>query len=154
MGTPSAHPKSIILDYCWACGARFVSEGGTETRHDHHLVPRAYGGADGPTVTLCTKDHTKLHAIAVSMKANKPYFMQLTGETQQTKQRLMYMANVVYNSELATRNDPNKAAQACVTLNQKHKAMIDRLKQATNSRSREAVLLAALEHLYNRKFPH
>jgi len=153
MGQPTDHPKTINLDFCWVCNARFVGQGGTETRHDHHMVPRAYGGNDGPTVTVCTKHHTKLHVIAVCIKAKKPYFEQLKGEPQEIIKKLMYLATIVVDAEMATRNDPNKQAQVNITLNRKHKIMIDRLKTGTNCKSREAVLLYALEALYHKTFP-
>ena len=37
--------------------------------HQHHVIPREYGGENGPTVTLCGDCHTKIHAEAESVLA-------------------------------------------------------------------------------------
>jgi hypothetical protein len=153
MGQPTKHPQSIAWDRCWVCETRFVESGGTEQCHHHHVIPQAFGGTDGPTVSLCDSDHNRLHRIAVCLKGGKPYFTLITGEKPEAIKKLLYLANAVYNAELATRNDPNKAASAMVTLNARHKAMIDKLKSINPKlKSREAVLLCALESLYSKHF--
>jgi len=126
---------------------------GPMVRHVHHMVPRAYGGVDGPTITLCDSDHNTLHKIAVALKANKSYYTHLQGADSEQRRKLVYLANIVYNAELETRNDPNKSASAMVTLTARHKFMVDKLKKVYPShRSREAVLLIALEKLFNQHF--
>lgn len=45
---------------CAACGAN-------ECLHEHHLVPRVHGGADLPTVMLCTRCHGLVHGVHFSM---------------------------------------------------------------------------------------
>lgn len=153
MGQPTKHPQSIALDHCWICKVRFIEAGGTEQCHHHHVIPQAFGGTDGPTVSLCDSHHNKLHRIAVHLKSGKAYFPLLVGEPKENVQGLLYLANAVYNAELATRNDPNKSASAMVTLNARHKAMIDQLKTINpRLRSREAVLLCALESLHSKHF--
>ena len=153
MGTPTKHPQSISLPHCWICSARFIEAGGTEQCHHHHVIPQAFGGTDGPTVSLCDSHHNKLHRIAICLKSEKSYFSVITGEDSAHVQKLLYLANAVHNAELATRNDPNKAASAMVSLDARHKAMIDKLKTINPKlRSREAVLICALESLYARHF--
>lgn len=153
MGEPSKHPKSIVLDHCWICGARFVGKGGVEQREDHHIIPCAYGGVDGPTVTLCTTHHSKLHDIAVARKSGRNYQTSLMGEPPQNVKHLLWLANQVVNAELAVRNDPNKAASVTITLNARGKMQVDQLKHVyPKARSREAILLLALEHLYSKHF--
>ncbi len=153
MGLPSKHPSSIVLDWCWVCNEKFVGRGGTSICEEHHIVPRAYGGTDGPTVSLCDTHHSKLHRIAVCLKTKKPFFEILRNEGPDTTKKLLYLANAVYNAELVTRNDPNKAASAILSLNAKHKEMIDRLRKVyPQAKSREALLLLALEALHARHF--
>ncbi len=153
MGQPSKHPSTILLPHCWVCEALFVAHGGTEIPEEHHVIPCAYGGTDGPTISLCDTHHSKLHRIAVALKASKPFFQILQGEDPGKSKKLLYMANAVYNAELATRNDPNKAASAVLSLNARHKNMIDKLKKIyPQAKSREAVLLVALEALHARHF--
>lgn len=153
MGQPTKHLQTIVLEHCWVCQARFTEFGGSAVVEHHHVIPQAYGGTDGPTVSICDSHHSKLHLIAVSMKASKPYFSNLTGESPDRIKKILYLANAVYSAELATRNDPNKAASAMVTLNAKHKQMIDQLKSVhPRLKSREAVLLYALETLHAKHF--
>lgn len=54
--------KSIILDHCWACKTK-------EGLHNHHVIPQAYGGVDGPLVTLCGTHHTLIHEVALKNQA-------------------------------------------------------------------------------------
>lgn len=153
MGTPSKHKASIVLSHCWICQARFLGDGGTEPREDHHMIPRASGGVDGPTVTLCDSHHSKTHALATALKFSKPYFGILRGESTERSKKLLYLANLIHNADLATRNDPNKAATAVLILNARHKNMVDMLKKIyPQAKSREAILLLALEALYTKSF--
>lgn len=153
MGKPSNHPSSIVLDHCWICSAKFTGNGGSAVREDHHVVPRAFGGVDGPTVTLCENHHGKLHRIAVALKAGKPYFENLQHEDIYKVKKLLYLANQVYNAELVMRNDPNKAASVMMTLNARHRGMVDSVKKIyPQAKSREAVFLLALEALYSKHF--
>lgn len=146
------HPHSKILQHCWVCETRFVGHGGTEQRHDHHVFPRAYGGVDGPEVSVCDGHHSALHRIAEQLIHEKPYYQFLRGETPQRTQRLMYLATRIHEMYLITKNDPNKATSVSMVLNAKHKHMIDALKPVLGVRSREAVLLKALETLHSRHF--
>ena len=147
--------KSITLDHCWVCLQRFtdVHPPGPMLRHEHHMVPRAYGGADGPTISLCDSHHNALHKVAICLINKKPYFTHTQGATDEQKSKLLYLANIVFNAELKARNDPNKLASAMVSLDQKHKLMIDRLQKVyPKARSREKLLLLALEVLHAKHF--
>lgn len=142
-----------MLDHCWICGARFVGHGGVEQREDHHVIPCAYGGVDGPTVTLCTTHHSKLHDIAVARKSGRDFQTSLLGETADATKHLLWLANQVYQAEQTMRDDPNKATSVTVTLNAKARQQVDQLKHVyPKARSREAVLLLALEHLHRKHF--
>lgn len=154
MGTANTdHPKTLCLDHCWVCKAHFTDSGGKENRHEHHLVPSAYGGRDGPTVSLCDGHHNKLHRIAECLMRNKPHFVLLKGEPQAHVRPLMYLANVVKNAWLEVRNDPNKAASVMLVLNREQRLMIDKLKAVyPKAKSRPAVLAIALQTLYNKHF--
>lgn len=144
----------LIFDYCWVCNAPFTDAvpPGKEIRHHHHMVPRAFGGVDGPQVSLCDGHHNKLHKIAVAWKGSKPHFMLVQGEIPEVVKKLEYLASIVYNAELQTRNDPNKQAAVMIHLNARQKQMIDRLKTVYSKSSRPALLELALESLYRKHF--
>lgn len=94
---------TLLLDYCWLCGAR-KSHTATE---EHHIVPRCYGGEQGPTVTLCSSCHTRAHEAAESLYKGNPY---VPYASQAERERCLYLATVIVNSRLAIENsnDPNK----------------------------------------------
>lgn len=147
--------KPIVLEHCWVCLQRFtdVNPPGPMLRHEHHMVPRAYGGVDGPTISLCDSHHNTLHKIATCLINKKTYYAHLQGTTDEQKSKLIYLANIVFNAELQARNDPNKLASAMVSLDQRHKTMIDKLQKVyPKARSREKLLLLALEKLYGAHF--
>lgn len=145
--------KSIELDHCWVCSAVFIEHGGKAILNRHHVIPQAYGGVDGPTVTLCDTHHATLHQIAVALKAEKPYFQFIQNATPDEAKKLLYLGTVVYNAELATRNDPNKAAVVILQLNYKQKEMLRKLKSVyPKARSKASILQIALENLYNKNF--
>lgn len=147
--------ESKRLDYCWVCEQRFtdVNPPGPASREEHHLVPQAYGGADGPTVSLCANHHSALHTIAVHMKSGKPYHEILGGHDNIQQAKLLKLAEIVYNSEQATRNDPNKRVLVTLNLTRQQDVMIQRLKKVyPQAKGRSDVLLLALTALYQRHF--
>ena len=146
------HPRSVILPHCWVCEVKFVGSGGTEQRHDHHVFPQAYGGVDGPEVSVCDSHHSKLHRIAECLIYEKPYHQFLRGESQERVKKLLYLATRIHQMYLVVKNDPNKATSTTMTLTARSQKMIDQLKPVLGVRSREAVLLKALEALYSRHF--
>lgn len=155
MSSATNHPKTILLDYCWICECKFVGFGGTEIRHDHHIVPRAYGGVDGPTVTICDTHHSKTHRLAESLMHNKQKdrYQLLLGEPAPQVKKLLYLADVIRNAWLATKNDPNKLAQVTLTLNRDQQLMVTKLKAIyPKAKSRNAILDIALQSLYNKHY--
>jgi hypothetical protein len=153
MSTPSKHPQTIALPHCWVCGALFIEHGGVEHTEHHHIIPQAYGGADGPTVSLCEKHHQSLHKIALCLKGNKPHFMLLANHTQEQRTKLMFLATRVHEAEQLTRNDPNKRAMLVLSLDREMTKMIDDLKTVLPGvKSREAVVRSAVKSLWNRHF--
>lgn len=146
------HPKSMILPHCWICEVKFTDNGGTEQRHDHHILPRAYGGTDGPEVSICDGHHSTVHRIGECLMHEKPYHQYLRGEPPLRVQRIMYLASRIHEIYLLTKNDPNKAVTVTMVLSAKHRNMIDQLKPVLGVRSREAAFIQALESLYKRHF--
>lgn len=137
---PSNHPQTIALGHCYVCKRHFKNG---VVKEEHHIIPRAYGGLRGPTVTLCADHHTLVHNLAdTAITKWHPLLINLTPEGRKLASRL---AEVIINAKAATSDDPNKYAVVNVTLNGQQKEMTDTLKSLFNLRSREAVLLKALE---------
>lgn len=51
--------ETLVLDHCWVSGEK-------QGLHEHHVVPRSYGGTNGPTVTVCATIHNLIHTVASS----------------------------------------------------------------------------------------
>lgn len=147
--------KSMFLPHCWVCERRFIDSNppGHVTRNDHHIVPKAAGGVDGPQVSLCSDHHDALHKIALRLAAKKPYFDLVNEETDDQKKKLYWLATVVHNAFAATKNDPNKKVAAIVELDRKQQDMITQLMNVyPQAKSREAILALALEALFSKHF--
>lgn len=143
--------KSMILDHCWVCNTKFAPKGPAHEER-HHIVPRAYGGEDGPMVSLCDTCHTRLHKTAVALSSNKPTYLLLQGLNPEAQKRIYYLASCVVNAKAATENDPNKKTMVTLQLSGQETQKLDQLKRALNVPSRSAVILAAVESLYKRTF--
>ena len=143
--------KSMILDHCWICGAKFAPKGPAQ-EEQHHIVPRAYGGSDGPVVSLCDTCHTRLHKAALAIESNNPVFQFTTGLNQDQIQKLLYLSTCVVNAKLATKNDPNKRSVVVLQFTGKETEQLDALKKVLGAKSRMAVIKAAIFALYNKHF--
>lgn len=143
--------KSMVLDHCWVCNAKFAPQG-TAQEEQHHIVPRAYGGSDGPVVSLCDTCHTRLHKAALCIEGNKPVYPFVNGLTQDQQQKLLYLSTCVVNAKLATKNDPNKQSMVVLHFTRQETDQLDRLKKSLGLKSRMAVIKTAILSLYNKRF--
>ena len=141
---------SQILPHCWICGRRFTDSGGTALREDHHLIPRAYGGVDGPVVSICDSHHTKVHKIAVRILAGKSHVDLLEKATYD--QKILWLASLVVKASRAAKQDPNKRVEASVSLNGEQQVKLDALCRKLGL-SRTKTLAYLIEEGYARHFP-
>lgn len=141
---------SKILPYCWICEERFVDSGGKALREDHHLVPRAYGGVDGPVVSICDPHHQRVHAIANKLLHNKEYKHLL--ENPSYDQKMLWLASIIVRAQRSVKDDPNKKALVTLSLTgvqqEKLTALCRKLKM-----NRAKALAFLLEEGYVRHFP-
>lgn len=150
--------RTLKLPFCWVCGKRFVADGGTDPsliRNEHHVVPRAYGGENGPTVTLCSADHDLLHALATRLIAgDAPQGHQLLrGLNAARAARVLYLAGVVCDADRATAGDPNRRFLLSLELHPTYRAKLDALKAALSCRSNRDVLQHLVDAEYQKRFP-
>jgi len=148
--------KTITLPHCWVCGDRFndlPASPGTAMREEHHVIPRAAGGTDGPTVSLCETHHQMLHKVAMGKDAKRylfhPLIQALPNREQQNK--VVYLATVVHNAFKATKDDPNKQRKVIVTVDQELSTQLQQL-NTIYKKGNEALLKYALAELYKRHF--
>lgn len=101
---------------------------------------------------MCDAHHSALHRIAECLIHEKPFFQFLRGEDKVRQRRLMYLATRIHTMWLVAKDDPNKATSTSLTLTARSQKMIDDLKPVLGVKSREAVLLKALEMIHGRYF--
>lgn len=140
--------EHMFLDHCWVCKQKF---GHSVKQQDHHIIPRAYGGTDGPQVSLCSAHHTALHEIALKLYSKKPYFDFLTRDPAQD-QKLLWLASTAYNARLLTENDPNKKPLLVESISKETMSKLKALKTIYPKTSRAKLLEAAVNALYSRHF--
>lgn len=139
--------EHIFLDGCWVCSAKF---GPSLKEERHHLIPRAYGGTDGPQVSLCDSHHTALHNIALRLYSERSFTDLLTSIPDQDN-RLIYLGQVVYKARLLTENDPNKRRVEVVPLTGDTFRKLVKLK-TIHKGSRSKLIELAICQMYARHF--
>jgi hypothetical protein len=140
--------QTTILPYCWVCKVPFDS---SNQREDHHIIPRAYGGVDGPQVSLCDSHHTALNNIALRLYSKRPFTELLTKYEDQNK-KLLWLASVVCNARIATENDPNKKQVLVISPKGETLLQLKQLKKVYGNVSRERLIEFAVNKLYNTHF--
>lgn len=157
---------TVVQDSCWVCNRKFIDSGGTDPsviRNQHHVVPQAAGGKDGPTVSLCSAHHDLLHWVAEKASSHRRLvndFQRLAGEIDNlltglpgaSKARVIYLADIVTRAFAATANDPNKRTGLVINATPEFISKLDSLKRALGAGSRESALILIVEESYSRRF--
>lgn len=141
--------QTLRLEYCWVCFSDF-KKNNLNIEH-HHVVPRSYGGEQGPTVSLCCDCHTSAHKAADSLYSSGnpvvPYKVVVSRE------RCLYLAQVICNSRNAMENlnSENKRVVYSGFWDGKTHAKIKRLAEY-HKLTQPKLLKLAIEQLYKRTF--
>lgn len=95
-------------DVCFVCQRSFSSDSALRP-HDHHIIPKSYGGVDGPMARLCSGHHDLVHSIAKRLISEKSHY-PLTQDISDPDllQRLMFLASRIQLAHAALANDPEK----------------------------------------------
>jgi hypothetical protein len=140
--------RSHLTDSCWVCQIRFDH---SNKKEDHHIIPRAYGGVDGPQVSLCDSHHSALHNISLRLFSKKP-FKDLLTHTHIYDEKLLWLATVACNSRILTENDPNKKQVLVLSPNKETITKLKQLKKVYGNVSRERLIELAINKLYSQHF--
>lgn len=151
--------RSYSGDQCWVCAEYFIDHPkGTDPavlRNCHHVVPRAYGGLNGPTVMVCSAHHDLLHVVADAMYAEdtaKAKNLLQDLEEIPTKRRVLYLASVVWSAQRETGKDPNKRGQVNLVLTPATRRELESLAQLY--KTSQAKLIQHMIHArYVQDFP-
>lgn len=69
--------------------------------HEHHIVPRAYGGENGPTVNICAIHHNIVHSAAICGEKSRRQL--ISGHAEEQKRRLLDLILIIRRARVATR---------------------------------------------------
>lgn len=143
--------KSIIQDHCWVCGQRFTTATppGKANEERHHILPRAFGGTDGPVVSLCDSCHSKVHKLSYD-PSKVPVLCK--GYPLESINKLQYLCSIIYKAKRLLEQDPNKLLPMTFKITKGDAEKLDRLKSVLNVKSRAAVYAVALNRLYHQHF--
>lgn len=88
--------QSIILDCCWVCS-------GKDGLNDHHVIPQAYGGVDGPQVTLCATHHTFIHTVALKKPSIREHMIREHTNLADCQHKLTTLVELIAKARAATK---------------------------------------------------
>lgn len=88
--------RSIILSHCWVCPSK-------DGLNDHHVVPQAYGGVNGPQVTLCATHHTFIHAVALKPLAQRESMVLEHTQKPDQQSKLLQLTDLIARARAATK---------------------------------------------------
>ena len=110
------------------CNSLLADSGGDPAaiREEHHVVPQAYGGKDGPVIPLCISHHDLAHLIATK-KISQQEYSHLMPASRFFSSRLGYLSSVIEYAHSLTEKDPNKRVTISVTMSKSDLPAVDSL---------------------------
>lgn len=130
---------TIKLPYCWVCK-------NPSSLHEHHVVPQAYGGRDGPTVTLCASCHNGVHHVADGRDNMQPSYWV----THETLKKGSALVKIIKDSRVIASKSANKKVQVTLELTAEQAKMLDKLKVMLGESGRVSTLLTLINQEYQR----
>lgn len=128
---------TVEVDYCWACHCI------APEYERHHIVPRCYGGENGPTVVLCGSCHNRVHK-----EANK-VIRQLC-MPKDTNERRRYLAIVVALAHHSVK-DEKKPVKFSGQLDHPTNQMLEEIARSLNL-SKHDSLVWCIKRVYSSMF--
>lgn len=88
---------------CWICGSK-------DSQHEHHVIPRAYGGEKGPTVVICSPCHDRVHSLdIISGKCNDETW-------DDSHRKIYYLQHFIQKAKRTVDGDPNKTTSISIRM--------------------------------------
>ncbi len=143
----------VLGPKCWACSKPFTN---SLLREDHHIIPSAFGGHDGPQVSLCSDHHSLLHKVAdllLAKSANLDVIRGfLLGLTEGEVSRILYLSTRAAQAERVFKNDPNRGVQLSVTVSNTLLTEVKKAATALNLTVTD-LMQEAIKEYVRRRFP-
>lgn len=138
--------ETLKLDYCWICSSG-------SSLHEHHIIPRCYGGESGPTVTLCAVCHGGVHDLSHYMPIPKVATLSITSDlvpswNKSHVQKVWYLANTIHVASNATKHSQNRWTKACIQLSPTMKQKLNTLKGILGTTSQDATINRCIDLLH------
>ena len=122
---------------------------------EHHVIPRSYGGLDGPTVWLASDMHVEVHTQALALYRTKDEGLLAypAGLPESSRDKFLYLVRTIVNARLAyeSARKANKAPKqsAGFKLDIRRTKRVEELAQALKCSQRH-VVNAAIDRLYQK----
>lgn len=131
--------QHIFLNHCWICSDR-------ASLHNHHIIPQAYGGTDGPQVTLCASCHNGVHHVADGRVDMRPDYW----DTDERVVKSNTLVNLIVNARKLSSGSENKQVAITIILTSQQAKHLDRVKAALGLSSRVSTIKTLIDLFYQR----
>lgn len=130
---------------CWVCGRK-------DGMHSHHVIPRAYGGLDGPVVDLCGGHHTLIHTAALK-KSNNARELEYNGHTEEEKARLRELVKIIRRARVMSKH-MRRPITLQLNLDAAHALRLRELKRLLGANSLQQTVIRCINFCYSVKNVH
>lgn len=144
----------VDIDCCWVCGVDFIPPSDViehkppAKKHLHHVVPRAYGGTNGPMISICTNCHNIVHECGDKLYAGNP---TNPFQTKTAIERCLYLATVICNSRRLHEKDANKKVVfSCSFDADTHSKLKDLVKYFKPNSSQPKIIVKAIHEMHRK----
>jgi hypothetical protein len=122
---------------------------------EHHVIPRSYGGVDGPVVWLASDMHVEVHTQALALYRTKDegLIQYPSGLPDTSRDKFLYLVRTIVNARIAyesakkARLAPKQSVS--VKLDTRRTKRVDELAQALNCSQRHVINMA-IDRLYQK----
>lgn len=126
---------------CIICGSEV-------SLHEHHVIPQACGGRDGPTVMLCADHHNLIHYLAVrlvsALRQGKEVEFEWP-EDQGDREVARYLVGEIVK---ATLNSKEKVYKLTLEFDPLQREMLGLLKETLGVSSLQKVVYVCLDYVF------
>jgi len=102
----------------------YVCTNTDESIHMHHIIPREYGGLNGPVVPLHANCHNRIHKLADAIKTGSDFEQS---KPKFKNAREMELVIVIVRAKQAHEADPNRRTNYTFAMNSVENLMVERL---------------------------
>ena len=114
--------------------------------HEHHVVPRAYGGINGPVVPLCGTHHTLVHTLALKKNSLEREKL-LAGHTAEQKEKINQLVLIIRRARISAKQF-QRPITIQIQFDLETSSMLRQLKHLLGARSLQQTLIRSIHKVY------